>query len=199
MLEKTNWSPVDSADQPPLGFATRSWSGVFGIACSMPVIETGMRASWMKRSCSSKIDGVVVVEADDHAGLHLDAVRLDLADALDQVAAHVLRLLGLLQRRLPRALDADEDGGEVGGAQQLEQLVVLRDVQRDLGVEVHRVAVRLAPVGDRAQQLLGELLVADEVVVDEEDLRRAEAVALLDLGHHLLHASSRAACGRRPR
>ncbi len=81
-----------------------------------------------------------------------------------------------------------EDRREARGAQQLEELVVLRDVQRHLGVEVHRVAVGLAPRGDGAQQLLRELLVADEIVVDEEDLGRAEAVALLDLGHHLRHA-----------
>ncbi len=55
MFENTNWSPTDSEISRP-SVAMRSWSGVFGIACSMPVIETGMRASWMKRSCSSKID-----------------------------------------------------------------------------------------------------------------------------------------------
>jgi len=72
-------------------------------------------------------------------------------------------------------------------AQQLEQLLVVRHVQRDLGVEVHRVAVGLAPVGDRAQQLFRELLVADEVVVDEEHLGRPEAMTLLDLRHDLRH------------
>jgi len=60
-------------------------------------------------------------------------------------------------------------------------------VQRDLCVEVHRVAPLAAPARDRAQQILGELLVADEVVVDDEDLLGAEPVALLDLGHHLVH------------
>ena len=56
-----------------------------------------------------------------------------------------------------------------------------------------------APARDRAQQLLGELLVADEVVVDDEDLRGAEAMALLDLGHHLVRPAWRAAGGRRRR
>ena len=45
----------------------------------------------------------------------------------------------------------------------------------------------LAPDCHLAQQLLGELLVADEVVVHEEDLGGAQAVALLDLRHHLRH------------
>ena len=37
------------------------------------------------------------------------------------------------------------------------------------------------------EQLLGLALVADEVVVHHEDLAEAEAVDLLDLGHHLGH------------
>ena len=59
----------------------------------------------------------------------------------------------LLERRFERTLDADEDRREARGAQQLEELVVLRDVQRHLGVEVHRVAVGLAPRGDGAHSL----------------------------------------------
>ena len=68
-----------------------------------------MRASWMKRELLLEDRLVVVVEAHDHAGLHLDAVGLDPAHALEQVAAHVLGLARLLQRFPPRALDADED------------------------------------------------------------------------------------------
>ena len=59
---------------------------------------------------------------------------------------------------------------EVRLPHELQQLVVLRDVQRDLGHELDRVAVRLLPLGERLQQLLGLLLVADEVVVDDEDV-----------------------------
>ena len=45
-----------------------------------------------------------------------------------------------------------------------------------------------APDGDRPQQLFGELLVADEVVIDEEDLRRAQTMAFFDFGHDLRNA-----------
>ena len=49
MLVNTNWSPTDSAMSRP-AFFRRSWSGVFGIAFSMPVIEIGIRACWMKHT-----------------------------------------------------------------------------------------------------------------------------------------------------
>ena len=56
MFVNTNWSPTDSAMSRP-AFFRRSCSGVFGIAFSMPVIEIGIRACWMKRNCSSKMAG----------------------------------------------------------------------------------------------------------------------------------------------
>ena len=57
---------------------------------------------------------VVVVEADDHAGHHLDAGALDAMHRVEDALAHVLRLVRLLQAGGARRLDADEDGGEVG-------------------------------------------------------------------------------------
>jgi hypothetical protein len=51
---------------------------------------------------------------------------------------------------------------------------------------------RALPLDDGGEQLLGFLLVADEVVVNDEDVVRAETMDLADLGHHLIH-------GLRPR
>jgi hypothetical protein len=50
-----------------------------------------------------------VVEADDEAGHHLQAVALNLLHGSEQVAANVLPLLGLLETRLNRGLNPDED------------------------------------------------------------------------------------------
>ena len=51
------------------------------------------------------------------------------------------------------------------------------------------IAVLLLPVDDGAEDLLGGLLVADEVVVDQEDHPRAQPVLGLDLGDDLLGPS----------
>ena len=89
------------------------------------------------------------------------------------------------EARGARRLDADEDRREVGLPHELQQLVVLGDVQRHLGHELERVAVGRLPGGERTQELLGLLLVPDEVVVHDEDVAQAEAVDLAHLGHDL--------------
>ena len=111
-----------------------------------------------------------MVEADDHARHHLDAGALDAVHRVEDASAQVLRLVRLLEARGARRLDADEDRREVRLAHQLQQLVVLGDVERDLGHQLDRVAVGLLPFDERVQQLLGFLLVPDEVVVDDEDV-----------------------------
>ena len=111
---------------------------------------------------------------------------MHLVDGLDKVAAGVLGLARLFQARDARTLDPDEDGRDVGIAQEAQQLLVLGDIQRHLRVEVEGVVVLFPPRRHRAQQLLGELLVPDEVVVNQEHLLGAQPTALADLLHHLL-------------
>src|SRR5262245_47204913 len=55
----------------------------------------------------------IVVEADDEARHHFHAVVLYLPDRVEKVAAHVLPLLGLLETRLDRGLDAEKDAAEM--------------------------------------------------------------------------------------
>ena len=123
---------------------------------------------------ASKIGLVVVVETHDHAAPDLHAGVLDAVDLLEQRAARadVLELLGLAERLLVGALDADEDGDEVGLDHQLHQLGVVGQVDRRLGEEGQRVAV-LAPARRSTSRRTGldRLLVADQVVVDDEDDR----------------------------
>jgi hypothetical protein len=73
------------------------------------------------------------------------------------------------------------------GAQQLEELLVAGEVERDLGHELKRVAVRRLPGGELAQELLGPGAVADEVVVHDEGICHAQLVQPLDLGHGAGH------------
>jgi hypothetical protein len=73
-------------------------------------------------------------------------------------------------------------------AKQTQEFVIESDVDRHLGIEIDRIVVLAPEARHFAQQLLRDLLVADEVVIDDEDLMRAEAMALADLSHHLLDA-----------
>src|SRR5439155_15272378 len=68
--------------------------------------------------------GIIVIEADDHAGGDEHIVGLDFVHGAHQVQLLVLHLLGLSQARLAGRLDAEEDREEVGVAKQSEQLFV---------------------------------------------------------------------------
>ena len=74
--------------------------------------------------------------------------------------SHVLVLLGLAQRRLVGALDADEDADDVRLDHQLHQLVVLGQVERRLGEEGERDsrAPRCQATTARAAALMAFLL-----------------------------------------
>ena len=135
--------------------------------------------------------GAVAVEAEDEAAGDLDALALDRGDGVEQVvvvgAVGVLDLLGLEQRLRVRALDAEEGHGEAGVDHGVEQRLELGQVDAGLGIEVERIAALPLPVGDRGQQPERFLLVADEVVVDQEHRAApAERVEAVELGDHLL-------------
>ena len=114
-----------------------------------------------------------MIEADDHASGDEQVVRLNLVHRRDQVDPLVLELAGFGEARLAGRLDADEHRAEVRVAQQCQQLLVAHHVDADLGVERQGVTLAAVPGDQRPQQVLGVGAVADEVVVGEEDLRRA--------------------------
>src|SRR5262245_35602941 len=62
----------------------------------------------------------IAVEADDEAGHHFHAVALYLPDGVKKVAAHVLPLLGFLEARLDRRLDAEKDAAEMSAPHPVE-------------------------------------------------------------------------------
>ena len=150
------------------------------MALSMPVIEIGMRASWMKRNCSSKIDGSSWSKPTIMPAItSMPACWMRCTES-SMSSRRFCVFLRLLQARGARRLDADEDGREVRLAHQLQQLVVLRDVERHLGHELDRIAVRLLPLGERVRAAaLASFLLPMKLSSTTKMLRSAEAMDLV--------------------
>src|SRR6185295_13076160 len=117
-----------------------------------------------------QLEGVerVVVEADNESGQDVDPVLVNAADGREDVFVQILRLQRFLQAARVGRLDADEHPAEVGLAEQLQQFLVLREVERRFSAEAERVLVSLLILLQVAQQLLAQRQMADQIVVDEE-------------------------------
>jgi len=76
------------------------------------------------------------------------------------------------------ALDAHEHAVEVGVDHQPHELVIVRQIERGLGHKCQRITLGLLPGDQVPQNLLNLLLVADEIVIDDEDGGRASPGAL---------------------
>src|SRR5262249_14180789 len=111
----------------------------------------------------------IVVEADDEAGHHFHAVALYLSDGVEKVAAHVLPLLGFLETRLDRRLDAEKDAAEMSAPHPVKQFIVLGEVHAGFGNKRERAPVTLRPVGQDREQSLDVALVADKVIINDEN------------------------------
>ena len=146
-----------------------------------------MPLSWMKRNCSSKIPWSSLSKPTMNPRVDVEARVLDPRQLGGQrIAPEILELLRLLQRRVPRRLDADEHAAEVGPVHQLQQFGIVGQVDAGLGGQPQRIAVLLHPGDDLLQQRLGLLLVADEVVVDDERRVEAGPAHVVQFGHQLL-------------
>ena len=132
----------------------------------------------------------VAVEAEDETAGDLDALALDGGDGVKEVvvvsALGVLELVCPAQRLGVGAFDAEKGHREAGRNHGIEHRLEPCQVDARLGVQVERVAALALPVGERVQQAQGFLLVADEVVVDQENgAAPAERVEAVKLGEHL--------------
>src|SRR4029079_10585451 len=130
-----------------------------------------------------------MIEPDDHAAPDIEAMLLYAPHALEQgtgVWPHILQLFGFAERSLIRRLDADENALEIGEPHQLHQLLVLGKIQRSLGEQRQRVSPLLLPLHDVTQHRLDRLLVADQVVVDDEDDLQSSSLESFELGQNLL-------------
>ncbi len=83
-------------------------------------------------------------------------------------------------------LDADEHPSEVRGAEEPQELFVVRQVQRHFGAELEPVVVVLLIASEELEQLLRARLVADEVVVDEQEASRPRDAQPIELEADLL-------------
>ena len=128
----------------------------------------------------------VAVEPDDEPALHLQPRALDAFHVGDQVAPLVLALVALGQARLLGRLDADEHLVEPRLDHQPHQLLIVGEIDGCLGVK-RDAAPAFLPLDQRRQQVLLERpLVADEIVVHEEDRPApAEPAEAVQLGDHL--------------
>src|SRR3954451_13185282 len=106
-------------------------------------MQTGMLVSSMKSIIARPID--LGIEPDYEAGGDEHAVAINLMDALGDVAPGVLLLLHLDECFWIRALDADENPEEVRVLHRLQQLVVIRDIDRGFGRELERIVTLFQP------------------------------------------------------
>ena len=112
-----------------------------------------------------------MIEADDEAAGDLQSRLLDLFDGSHQVALDVVVLAALGQRFLVGRFDADEDHGESCAGHQVQELVVVGEVYRRFGEELERPRFLFLPFDDCRQDFPFQFpAVADEIVVDEEDV-----------------------------
>ncbi len=111
----------------------------------------------------------IVVEPDDEPALYLQPGALDPFHVRHQVAVQVLFLVALRQAVVVGGFHPDEDRIEPGLGHHVHQRLIVRNVDRDLGVERHPL-LALAPFDQRRQQVAAQLLfIADQVVVHEKD------------------------------
>ncbi len=83
-------------------------------------------------------------------------------------------------------LDAEEDGGEAGVLEELQESEVVGEIERGFGDKAEWVAAFPAPLGHCGEEFLGTLFIADEVVVDDEDgVAPAGLLELIEFGEHL--------------
>ena len=114
---------------------------------------------------------VVVVETNDHATPDVDPRVLDCVDPLQQrpSLADVLNLSGLAQRLLIGTLDTHECCLDVGFGHAFQEFLVFGQIHRRLGKESERITMGLLPGGHVPQDGLDGRLIADEVVIHNED------------------------------
>jgi len=133
----------------------------------------------------------IVVKTDDKPAQHLQPGSLDAFDVFHGAAIPILGLATLGQAILVRGLDADEDPVESGLDHLFHQGSVVRQIDGHLGEE-YQSLLALSPLDEDGQEFVfQERLVADEVVVHEEDIiAPAAGVEAIQFGDDLLRGLS---------
>src|SRR3984893_8928328 len=114
----------------------------------------------------------VMVETDDHSTPDLDPVGLDGVHLFYQAAlltAQVLQLARFTQRFLVGRFNADKDRTDICVVHEPQEFFIVCQIERSLRKKSHRIIMRLLPGDDFAENEFYRLLVADQIVVNDED------------------------------
>ena len=131
--------------------------------------------------------GLFAIETDDEAGHHPEAVGVDPIDGFLEGAAGVLVLAGDRKAGLVGGLNAEEDRIKTALGHHLHQFLVRGQVHGGFRREAEGIAPLDLPLLQGRQQQFGVALVADEVVIHQEDRAPpAQVVEVLELGDQLL-------------
>ena len=135
---------------------------------------------------------VVSVQAQDESAADLQPLPLNGANGAQQIVlllllVGVLRLLGLEQGLGIGSLDSQEHPVETGLDHGVHQFVVSGQVDAGFGKESEGIAALLLPLGHHGKKFQRLPLVADEVVVHQEDVAPpTQLIEGVELTQHLL-------------
>src|SRR3984893_6169566 len=114
----------------------------------------------------------VMVETDDHTTPDLEPVGLDGVHLFYQAAlltAQVLQLTRFTQRFLVGGFNADKDVTDICIVHEAHEFFIVCQIERSLRKKCHRIIMRLLPGDDFAENVFYRLLIADQIVINDED------------------------------
>src|SRR5262245_27430960 len=116
--------------------------------------------------------GAIMVETDDHPApdlepLGLYGVHFFYYAAL--LAAQVLRLTRFTQRFLVGRFNADKDVSDICVVHKAHEFFIICQIKRSLREKSHCIIMRLLPGDDFAENEFYRLLIADQIVINDED------------------------------
>ena len=127
------------------------------------------------------------IEANDETSHHAQAIGGDAINGCIKRIAGVLNFPRCFQAALIRGFDAEEDAFKAGVVHHLHHFLVVGQIDRGLGGEAEGIAALFLPLANFGQQQFRVALVADEVVVDQEDRTApTQVVEVLQLSNELI-------------
>src|ERR1700736_2825785 len=131
----------------------------------------------------------VMVETDDHTTPDLEPVGLDGVHLFYNAAlltAQVLQLTRFTQRFLVGRFNADKDVTDICLVHEAHEFFIVCHIERSLRKKSHRIIMRLLPSDDFAENVFYRLLIADQIVINDEDAAEPTKTAKqLQFGNNL--------------
>ena len=130
-----------------------------------------MRASAMKSAIASKVEASSWSKPTimpHRRQFHAVACGVPVQGACRRWAAH-FDASWFPKRVLIGSFDADKNALKIGEPHQFHEFFILGKIERGLGEESERISPLLLPANNLAQDRLNGLLVADQIVIDDEN------------------------------